>query len=399
MGKIFKLERYRLLNIRQKIISIIFSACIFSWFLAPFSAYYVSNMEVYLSILSFAMLLLIGKGMINKYYMGISIKYSLSCLFIIAIPVFIYGDLPFVSIVAKLLFAFGFISLTSNMKWSIYELFGNFLIIILFFGIIEFSLSFLGIYYFWTTVYRDTTLFYQGFFCLIPGSFFNGGYRFESLCEEPGLLGTVCFFFLITLDVKKHKFHYIIFLVAGILSFSLGFYVIMGMWLISKVRSFSFIGLIIAVASFLIVFQFFGSIFEERIVQRVTEKDSLSAVDNRTNDVVDSKFAEIYEDGRIYYGLGNRSFYEWQAKTGGVSAGAKNFILQYGLIGLVILVISFSFLILKVRGVKKETFLILAFVWISFYKSNMWNNPNVLLPLLCIQLPLATKLYRKKSCS
>ena len=54
-------------------------------------------------------------------------------------------------------------------------------------------------------------------------------------------------------------------------------------------------------------------------------------------------------------------FYEWETKVSGVSAGAKNFILQYGIISLIILVISFSYVVFRVRGLNRHTILVILF--------------------------------------
>jgi len=196
---------------------------------------------------------------------------------------------------------------------------------------------------------------------------------------------------LITLDNNNNKFKYLILLFAGLVTFSLGYYVLLILWSAFHIRKIDFSKLLIASIVIFAVYFSLGSIFQDRIIDRISGR-SIKEIDNRTNEAVDRKLQEVVDNGTIIYGLGNRSFYEWETKVSGVSAGAKNFILQYGIISLIILVISFSYVVFRVRGLNRHTILVILFFWISFYKSNMWNNPAILLALLAI----STNMFRDK---
>ena len=380
------------LPMQKKIVVVAFVLCIYSWFLAPFSKYYISDIEIYFSIASLLLLTVCGQRMISRTNFNISFHYSLACFDIIFLPVLIYGEFPFVSVLAKLLFAAGFIALKNEYKLAIYDVFLSYFVILLFLGLIEFALLFVNVNFFWAIVNRGGAMdFYQGIFILVPSYFVNGSFRFMSLCEEPGTLGTICFFFLITLDYNNNKFKYLILLFAGLVTFSLGYYVLLILWSAFHIRKIDFSKLLIASIVIFAVYFSLGSIFQDRIIDRISGR-SVKEIDNRTNEAVDRKLQEVVDNGTIIYGLGNRSFYEWETKVSGVSAGAKNFILQYGIISLIILVISFSYVVFRVRGLNRHTILVILFFWISFYKSNMWNNPAILLALLAI----STNMFRDK---
>ena len=378
--------------VTKKIVMTIFIVDIFAWLIAPFSKYYIiPNMEVLLDILCFLSLITIGPVMISSKNRNIALRYMMACLAIIFLPIFFHGDLPFVSIISKLIFAISFISLKSEYKWVICSKFTNLFSFLLLFGIIEWVLLLFGINFFWGVVDRDggSQEFYQGIFILVPTySDYGLFYRFMSLCEEPGGLGTICFFLLATLDFQKSKKQFFILLLSGLISFSLGFYILIILWAITQNRRLKISQILLGIVVVVVMLTMFGDFFEARIIDRVTG-DDIETIDNRTNDDVDKKLQEISKDSRIVFGMGNRTFYEWEAKVGGVSAGVKNFVIQYGLLGFIILLFSFSLLIIRIRGRSKETIILLVFVWITFYKSNTWNNPPVLLPLLSVPVVMA----------
>lgn len=381
MYKVF--EHY---PISQRIVIFLFVFDLFAWLVAPFSKYYVSHIEVYSDLACLASLIFLGNGICSGKNIEISVYYFFVCIAIIIIPVFLYGDTPFVAVLSKLIFAISFISLKARHKWTIYRVFVRILSIILFLGIIEWILYLFGLNFFWAIVERNGVQpFYQGIFILMPTYSFEGYARFMSLCTEPGGLGTLCFFLLTTLDYHQYKKEFLVLLTAGLLSFSLGFYVLIGSWVLIQRRKFALSQYALSAIAVVLMLTLFGKFFEERIVERVSGR-SFEQIDNRVDENVDRKFQEISKDSRIFIGMGNRTFYEWRDQVGGVSAGVKSFIMQYGLVGLMLLIIGFSSLIMKVRGINTNTIILLIFVWIAFYKSIIWNNPPLLLPLLTVPI-------------
>lgn len=382
-------------NAQQRVVILLFVLDIFAWLVAPFSKYSFSNMQIYSDIVCLLSLVFIGKGMTSNAYVNISLKYLFACLAIIFLPVVIYGDIPFVSVMSKMVFATCFISLKPQYKWAIYDIFVNVFTVILALGILEWILMFVNINFFWAVVVRaGEQSFNHGIFILVPTYSFEGYARFMSLCEEPGNLGTICFFLLASLDYYKNKKQFFVFLAAGLISFSLGFYVLIGLWTLLQGRKLGMSNIALGVVAVVLMMTLFGAFFQNRIVERVMGQ-TFESIDDRTDETVENKIAEISKDGTIFYGLGNRKFYDWQAKMGGSSAGMKNFILQYGIVGYVILLFSLSALIFHIRGNNKNTWILILFVWICFYKSNIWNYPPWLVPLLSV--PVAISVGRNSS--
>ena len=376
-------EQLKSYPFRYKAVILLFVIDLFAWLLAGFSMYYIKYSREAMDFLCLLSLLTVGSGMSSAKYTKLSMQYLSVCLAIIFIPILVYGDTPFVAVLSKLCFAIAFIALKPNFKMAVYQLFLKLFTIIVFLGIVEFILLFFNISFTWAVVERAEPyqVLNQGLFILIPTYSIEGFARFMSLCEEPGGLGTICFFLLTTLNYKENKKTYLILLFAGLISFSLGFYVLITLWTLVNSRKLGFSQIVLGALAIAFLMTYFSGFVEERIVERVAGR-SFAEIDNRTDDEVTKKLVDISDDERLFIGLGNRSYYEWQTSVGGTSAGVKNFIFQYGVIGLTLLIIGFSFVIFRIRGFNKAAILIVLFFWICFYKSNLWNLPQVLVALM-----------------
>lgn len=381
------LNELKCFSVGHRFVIALFVIDVFAWLLAGFSSYYIKYSKESMDLICLFSLIISGSGMISKKNFEISLRYMFVCLSIILIPIVFYGDVPFVTVITKLCFAFAFISLKNEYKWAIYKVFIRIFTVIVFLGIIEYTLLLFGIKFTWAVVERPDPyqVLNQGIFILVPTYSVEGFARFMSLCEEPGGLGTICFFLLTTLEYKDSKRTFLVLLLAGLLSFSLGFYVLITMWTVVRSRTLGFSQIILGVFAVIFLMTYFSGFVEERIVERVSGRD-MASLDDRTDEIVDKKLKEISTDYRLYFGMGNRSFYNWQETAGGTSAGVKNFIFQYGIVGLVILIIGFSTTVIKIRGYNKFTLLIIAFFWICFYKSNIWNLPQILVALLSLPI-------------
>ena len=383
--------------LRYKIVILLFVLDLFAWLLAGFSMYYIKYSREVMDIICLVALALLGSGMASSKNVKLSFRYMMVCITIILIPIMFYGDTPFVQVITKLCFAIAFISLKPNYKMAVYRVFLSAFTFIVLLGIIEYILLFFGISFTWAVVERAEPyqVLNQGLFILIPTYSIEGFARFMSLCEEPGGLGTICFFLLTTLDYKENRKTYLILLFAGLITFSLGFYVLITLWTLTQSRKLGFSQILLGALAIVFLMTYFSGFVEERIVERVAGR-SLAEIDNRTDDEVTKKLVDISDDSRLFIGLGNRSYYEWQTSVGGTSAGVKNFIFQYGIIGLSLLMIGFSVLVFRIRGFNKATIILVLFYWICFYKSNLWNVPQVLVAILGCVPSLEAQLKEKK---
>lgn len=186
--------------------------------------------------------------------------------------------------------------------------------------------------------------------------------RFCSLVEEPGLLGTLCCFLLfVTEGEKKYRFPWCIFLISGMLTFSLAFYALLAVYAVYKMRSIKYA----AIMAMMIIIGYFSftEFAETLIVERVTSKDA----DNRTTEEFDRYFQKSFESGSLW--VGNGSKLPYQLEISGGNAGGKVFIYQYGIIGFLMLFVMYNCIfVITTKKLSKPGAVFLLVFWLSFYQ-------------------------------
>ena len=242
-----------------------------------------------------------------------------------------------------------------------------------------------------TTVTRvqpqGDTNFYHLLFNVIAQSLVP---RFQGLFKEPGNLGTTCAFMLFaTWKDKSLKWPFYIFLICGMLSLSLGYYVFLAIFVLTSIKP-NVKNVFILIMLSLPVLYMFGDSFERRIIERINNASSLSDLDNRTTYSFDRAFKEAYENGDLWMGVGSRNMPDSISVDGG-NAGAKKWIFQYGIISGII-VFYFYYLVYFLRARRKFEYYDLVFLlvfWICFYKSVVFTTPSLFI-IYCI-MPLLNK--------
>ena len=217
-------------------------------------------------------------------------------------------------------------------------------------------------------------------------------YRFQSVFDEPGYLGTVsAFLFIINKCSVKTTVDKII-LAGGIFSFSLAFYFLIFIFIAARsLSSFKFLMLTLSVILFfLVVINFFDPliiIFDELILDRARFSDGRLIGDNRASDHLDSAFALYLSSGdlrTVLFGLGD-------FEPDGTSS-IKQIFVQAGLVGflLVFLVLSI-FSLIKARRLNWDC-LIFVFIFVI----SMYQRPDVLnityIYLLCAGLVILSRI-------
>lgn len=164
---------------------------------------------------------------------------------------------------------------------------------ILVIGLVFHILMLLNIYSFkvFTIVDYDFRYFEVYFW----GSSYQGGdfARFSSIFDEPGFLGTISAFILVINKLDLSKRSNIIVFIAGLFSFSLAFYILLGLYLfyfaITNFRS-NIATLIIGVIIVVLIFNTFNLSFERKIIDRLFYSDeivsgSIRGVSNTNNSI------------------------------------------------------------------------------------------------------------------
>ena len=372
-------------SIKEKLILSLYVVSCMSCVISSDSLYvFFSNVGIYIVFSLVPIVALFGQDMIEKNDQNILWGYISAC-FVFFVYVTLHDfEIPLVSTISYCIFTGCFVALKHQYREWIFIKFVRVNAILLIAGIIEYILALQGIKFFWGAYERYGVTFYQGIFMSIPSYFSFSSVRFMGLCNEPGYLGTLSFFVLITLDYSKYKKEYVVYLIAGLLSFSLAFYVLYSAWMLMKnIGGIKNVKRLLPIAGIVILLSIpFGSYFEERIIDRVNNKDDITDVDNRTSDVVDKKFEKYITSSDAIFGLGERNFYNWKKQTGETCVGLKYVLFMEGIVGFTLMFLIFNLLFLKYNGYNRLSYKKLVFYWINFYQHAFWLNPPFVVLLL-----------------
>lgn len=180
--------------------------------------------------------------------------------------------------------------------------------------------------------------------------------RFQSLTSEPGDVGTICGLLLFIIgDKKEYRFPLIVFILSGLLTFSLAFYALVLIYatvVVVKQRSIYLVFVFAIVAFF--VYYYFGDVFQDRIIYRAETVEGLSS---RSNDDFDRTYTSWLErgDSSLLFGNGNGATNEMSIGKGVV--GYKRELFDYGFVGVFLFLLSY---------------------FISFFKYNKWSMKTIL---------------------
>ncbi len=221
----------------------------------------------------------------------------------------------------------------------------------------------------------------------------NGEARFRSIADEPGRIGTLCGMLLfLAWRVRSLRIPFIVFVISGIISFSLAFFVLLGIFLITHVRvslKRMIIGIAIIGATIYVVFDR----FEEEVVLRIMaddgEMEDIDAIDNRTTAAFDKYFNQALENGQLWLGVGVNNLPEQiNAESRGGNAGGKKWIFQYGFVALAFLFITFNkvFLCRRRRKPDIKDYGFLIAYWLSFYQRSDVMPPFFIIAFMAIPI-------------
>lgn len=323
------------------------------------------------------------KKEMRVFGMGWALVYLISIIFNFCFPS--------LSVIFAIIFGMFFLSLNRDIQKNIIYRFVWLLAVILLLSIIEFllfQLSRKGFVLGQVTRVTDAreTYFLHLLFNIISTDAFIP--RFQSLAEEPGLIGTLCGFLLFfTWKVKSMRFPFYVFLFSGIISFSLAYYVILLFFIIScfkfNIRNVTIVFLV----SFLL-YQVFKENIDLLILSRVDVENSVD-IDNRTTDVFDYYFEKAYNNGQLWLGVGagNLPPQITMGESGG-NAGAKKWIFQLGIIGFftIFIVYNIIYRLRKKTAMTSYDWIFLLIFWLSFYQRETILNSYTLLAFLAMPI-------------
>ena len=270
----------------------------------------------------------------------------------------------------------GFCVLPNIVKANIYRKYRLWIIVMSILGIIaylSYSLN-LGLPYKIVDFYSVGVegLYIDYFFSVLLKGVFD--LRLCGLFNEPGFLGTIIALILIIEKCNLKKVGNVIMLIAGVLTFSFAFYVILIIYFLMRMLKRPLT--VIAIFSIFAVFMnYIQNIrFENSQVQYIVNRFVFDkstgrfAGDNRTSEDFDIAYQRMIYDGDLLLGKGLNSM----VKKDYTSSSYKSLIYKHGLLGFVIIVGSLFVASFPIAKRNKKALLFLICFFISIYQ-----RPNV----------------------
>lgn len=189
-------------------------------------------------------------------------------------------------------------------------------------------------------------------------------YRFSSIFDEAGVVGTINGLVLSAIGFSKLNVRSIVLLIAGLISFSLAFYIIL---FLNLLFYFNFKKVLLAFLLLFGVFFFFRDKFDELIVSRLVIENGTISGDNRSSQDFDQYFKILVDNGGndLIYGKGKLTSDAEEAFEG--ASSYKMFIVRYGILGASLVVVFYALFVFINFNSKRGWFLFLIFL-ISAYQ-------------------------------
>lgn len=205
--------------------------------------------------------------------------------------------------------------------------------------------------------------------------------QFMSVFDEPGVIGTLSAFLLCRgkLDLRSNK--NIIFLISGIISFSLAFYVVMAINLVYYKQ----FNLRISLLIFTILFTFYAAnpaFVEEELISRFVVDNAVGIQDNRqTQEFSDyfDNFVEFASPSEFLFGQGvnklNRNIQDVNASS------AKMLLVVNGLIAAVMLFCLFAYFTFTICNNRRGWYIFFVFILLAYQRPGIIQYFNIMLYL------------------
>jgi len=193
--------------------------------------------------------------------------------------------------------------------------------------------------------------------------------RFHAYFDEPGVVGTFSGVLLLLDGFNLRKKVNIPIIIAGLLSFSFAFYImLLGYFLMFVKTKYKIIGLIVIIALFPVISN--NEVLNGYILSRFEiQEDGTLAGDNRTSVKLDDFYERFSNSDDFYFGLGK----EAKLKYNYSGASYKDLIVNYGIIPFIAFMLIFILYAFNKIKFKKEFF-----IYIVILASVIYQRPFIM---------------------
>lgn len=319
-----------------------------------------------------------SRNPLNKLNSKKAKVFLVSYLIIYFLSIF-HGFLPVNVEWLILFFGFSFLCMEDEVQYKVLRLFIKMFSILLTVSLVEYLLfCFANVSYVDITIDRGYRTYHHLLFNVFEYENFMILPRFQSILDEPGMVGTFSALILCILWRKNGwLFEKIVFLLAGIFSFSLAFLFMMSIVLLLNFR-FKIIHIIIGTALIIGTYVVLQDYIDALVAARFEKENAFT----RTAYKFDKAFDNAWKNGELWLGKGATS-HKLHTDVDDGNAGIKVWIFQYGILCMIMIMIVYTKIVIdKFRKYTKMNFSILALLlifWISFYQRSDIEFPYYIL--------------------
>ena len=366
------------LTIQQKLFCITICLITFNQIIPVYCIYKPSLLGIYLFCIGILLQIWLLKRYKFNQKIQINKKILLYLFFLLCLSIFqgiTHSNLILLSGTEFISFYFilTFFLLDNRMKSYLLSLFLLLATLLFFCALVEYILYLFGIDYILAPFLErgeDSGQFYaQGIFnlyrlnVLIP--------RFQGLFKEPGHLG-VCAGLLIFAWRKLTLFQRIVWMISGILSLSLAFYILAFVALLYNASKYSFSKSLLVLGSVvtlsIVIYNSAKDIADEMIFARISEY--IEEGDSRTTKDFNNDLSSMFDSSSWIYGYGSEKFFSSGYAWG--NAGIKVDIYKYGCVGVgILLVMGFILSSLIHTEIKKDRLICILLFLMCYYNGDI----------------------------
>lgn len=271
-----------------------------------------------------------------------------------------------------------FITLNKDNQLRIFNYVVLFLVIVYSFGLVSYLLSLVHLnkqlgFAIAPNAFKQP---YAVFFGHVEEKLLYNEYRFSSIFDEAGVVGTLNGLILSAIGISKLNYKSIILLIAGLISFSLAFYIIL---LLNLLFTFNLKRILIVIILFLGIVFFTGDKFEKLIASRFVIENGTIAGDNRTHEAFEIYYNQLFENGGpdLIFGRGKITAENVEELEG--PSSYKVVIVRYGLVGISLFVLFYAFCVYYCNNSLKGWFLFLVFIISAYQRPDFLTLFNIVL--------------------
>ena len=202
--------------------------------------------------------------------------------------------------------------------------------------------------------------------------------RFMSIFDEPGVVGTVCALLISYKGISLRSFEDVTIFLAGLLSMSLAFYIILFLNIIFRLSLKNI--LYVVLFGLLTFLTARNNIFSQTIFARLEIVDGKLSGDNRMNTVFADNYDRFLERGGadLIFGRGlGAEGYDDEDNKG--SSSYAVLVCRHGVLGCFLFVSFFFYLVWVYSPTKRGWFYFVVFILLLYQRINLFQLYNIVL--------------------